>query len=221
MRMSLRVMIVLLFVQTLAHAVEIRGQYLESRTCDVYTGPCFANGEMGMAGKEAVMAWKVDEGGWNGTSLAGLTVALVVKAEGTLGEDGVFPMHPGQVRSVILVDEQASADQQMALVNFVKDAAPKLTGDVRSIERTAISLHNDHYTVEGVLKAGEIAEVRTRKLGGHDCICTNEMVFFQPLTEVRSATPAYSVSQSYRGDDLNSKWSLAGSRSAFLAVFRK
>jgi hypothetical protein len=47
-------------------AAEISGEYLEARTCDVYTGPCFANGEVGIAGKEAVMAWKVDEGKWAG-----------------------------------------------------------------------------------------------------------------------------------------------------------
>jgi hypothetical protein len=26
-------------------AAEISGEYLEARTCDVYTGPCFANGD--------------------------------------------------------------------------------------------------------------------------------------------------------------------------------
>jgi ATP-dependent DNA ligase len=71
---------------------QIRGQYLEARTCDVFTGPCFANGEMGMAGKEAVLGWKVSDGSWNGVPLSGLTVALVLKGDNTLGDDGVFPM---------------------------------------------------------------------------------------------------------------------------------
>ncbi|MGD9858142.1 MAG: DUF1326 domain-containing protein, partial [Planctomycetaceae bacterium] len=100
-----------------SQAVEIRGQYLESRTCDVYTGPCFANGEMGLVGKEAVLAWKVDEGGWNGTDLQGLSVALVLKAEKTLGNDGVFPMQPGRIDSVIIVDVYATESQQQALVD--------------------------------------------------------------------------------------------------------
>ena len=167
------------------------------------------------------MAWKVDEGGWNGATLEGLSVALVLKADGTLGDDGVFPMQPGTVRSVILVDDQASDDQQAALVDFVKESSPELTRHVVSIEKTPITLENDYYTVEGVFKAGHMAEIRTRKLGHNDCICTNEMVFFRPLTEVNSATPAYSVTQSYVGDALKSKWSLSGSRSAFLAVFRR
>lgn len=202
-------------------AVEIRGQYLEARTCDVYTGPCFANGEMGLAGKEAVMAWKVDEGGWNGTALEGLSVALVLKADDTLGDDGVFPMQARSIRSVILVDDKASESQQLALVDFVKESVPQLTEKVQKVERTPMSFENDHYTVEGVFKAGDLAEIRTRKLGKNDCICTNEMVFFQPLADVRAATPAYSVTQSFAGEGLNSRWHLEGSRSAFLAVFRK
>ena len=47
-------------------AANISGEYLEARTCNVYTGPCFANAEMGLAGKEALMAWKIDKGQWKG-----------------------------------------------------------------------------------------------------------------------------------------------------------
>ena len=66
-------------------AAEISGEYLEARSCDVYTGPCFANAEMGLAGKDALMAWKVDEGSWKGVSLDGLKVALVLKCPGNVG----------------------------------------------------------------------------------------------------------------------------------------
>ncbi len=207
--------------QTAARAIEIRGQYLEARTCDVYTGPCFANGEMGLVGKEAVMAWKVDEGSWNGTSLEGLSVAVILKAEGTLGEDGVFPMQAGHIKSVILVDDQATDEQHLALVSFAKEAADKYTKDVTTIDRVPLKLENDHHSVEGVFQAGDMAEIHTRKLDGNDCICTNEEVFFQPLTDVHYATPAYTLKQKYAGEGLNCRWSSEGSRSAFMAVFKK
>lgn len=212
---------IILSLPAVSQAVEIRGQYLEARTCDVYTGPCFANGQMGMAGQEAVMAWKVDEGGWNDVNLEGLSAALVLKADDTLGEDGVFPMAARDIRSVILIDQKATPAQQDALVSFIKQSVPKLTAAVQKIERTPIQFKNDHYTVEGVFKAGDVAEIRTRKLGTDDCICTNEMVFFRPLANVRAATPAYAVTQSYRGDALDSRWEVADSRGSFLAVFRQ
>ena len=38
-----------------AGAAELSGKYIEARTCDVYTAPCFANAEMNLTGKHAVM----------------------------------------------------------------------------------------------------------------------------------------------------------------------
>ena len=84
--------LLLMVVAESAFAGTITGEYLEARTCDVYTGPCFANAEMSLAGKEAVMAWKIETGAWNDVALIGLGVALVVKSEGTIGHDGVFPI---------------------------------------------------------------------------------------------------------------------------------
>lgn len=204
-----------------ASAAEIRGQYLESRTCDIYTGPCFANAEMTLAGKEAVLAWKIEEGGWAGADLAGLAVALVVKSDGTLGDDGVFGQSAGQTQAVILVDQQATPQQEAALVAFVREAAAQYTANVQKIERTAIEMDNDYREMRGVLKAGRLAQIQTRKLGKGDCVCTNEAVFYQPLVEVQQAMPAYSLKQSYTGRDLGGKWDYHNTRSAFLATFRR
>lgn len=205
-----------------AKAVEIRGQYLEARTCDVYTGPCFANGEMGMAGKEAVLAWRVDEGRWHGAELTGLSVALVLKAENTLGEDGVFPAQPGHIRSVLLVDDKANTVQRDALIQLVKDSVPiAYTSSIQRIETAVMSLAHQRDSDHAVFQAGTLAEIRTRGLDGNDCVCTNETVFYQPLADVAHPRPVYSVKQAYEGDGLNSRWSLNGSRSSFLATFRK
>src|SRR5262249_14757266 len=65
-------------------ADEITGQYVEARTCDVYTGPCFANADTGLAGRHAVLAWKIDKGTVDGTKLDGLGIVAVVAARDTL-----------------------------------------------------------------------------------------------------------------------------------------
>jgi len=44
---------------------KITGDYIETRTADVYTGQCFANGEVGLTGDEAILAWHVRSGRWN------------------------------------------------------------------------------------------------------------------------------------------------------------
>ncbi len=203
-----------------ASAGSITGEYLEARTCDVYTGPCFGNAEMSLAGKEAVMAWKVDKGDWQGVSLNGLGAALVVKAEGTLGSDGIFPMQPGKTAAVIIVDEQASIEQRDAFVAFVKDQAHDLTKNVIKVVSAPITLKNDHLEGCGVFSAGKLASIETRQLKKGDCVCTNEMIFYQPLTKVENFSPAYSLKLSYQGEGLNNKWVNRNMRSSFLATFR-
>jgi hypothetical protein len=66
-------------------AQQIRGDYVETRSADVYTGQCFANGEVNLVGNEAILAWHVQSGSWDGVPLEGLTVAAAVRAHGTLG----------------------------------------------------------------------------------------------------------------------------------------
>ena len=66
-------------------AAGITGQYIEARTCDVWTGPCFANAEMNLGGKHALMGWKVEKGDLDNVRLDGLGVVAVVAASDTLG----------------------------------------------------------------------------------------------------------------------------------------
>jgi hypothetical protein len=217
----LAVLAALLLVSSTATAAKISGEYLEARTCNVYTGPCFANAEMDLAGKEALMAWKIDKGSWNNVSLKGLTAALIVNAQGTLGYDGVFPMKAGKIKSVILVDAKATPEQKKALIAFVKDSAKKLTVDVRKIQSVPMSLTNNHLDGKGVFTAGKLAKIETRKIRKSDCVCSNEIIYYRPLTKVKNSSPAYTKTMSYQGAGLSNKWTTHHMRSAFLATFRK
>src|SRR6266567_782243 len=83
----------------------ISGDYLEVRSCDVYTGPCFANAEMGLSGKEGMLVWSVREGSWNGVKLDGLNVIAVVRTDGTLGDQRY---QPRSGKAVVVVDRLAT-----------------------------------------------------------------------------------------------------------------
>src|SRR5579859_7062065 len=93
---------------------DIRGSYIEARTADVYTGPCFANSEAGLIGNLAVFGWKVNKGSWQGVDLDGLSVVAAVKANGTLGNiyESAYP-----VKAVLMVDERATPEQRLALAS--------------------------------------------------------------------------------------------------------
>src|SRR5437899_11427569 len=84
-----------------AAADSITGTYLESRTCQVYTGPCFANAETALAGREAVMAWNIESGKQNNIDLSGLSVVVAVRGNDTLGYLGVED--PKELKSAIIV----------------------------------------------------------------------------------------------------------------------
>jgi len=74
MRRYLFLLIAVTLLATSAFAQTIKGQYVETRSADIYVGQCFANGEVGLAGDEAIVAWHIQEGKWDGVSLAGLSV---------------------------------------------------------------------------------------------------------------------------------------------------
>ena len=51
---------------TLTAGNSITGTYVEARTAEVFTGGCIMSSEADTVGREAVLAWKVDQGSYNG-----------------------------------------------------------------------------------------------------------------------------------------------------------
>jgi hypothetical protein len=200
-------------------AQEIRGDYLETRSADVYTGQCFANGEVNLVGKEAILAWHVQSGSWDGVSLQGLTVAAAVRANGTLGDPYE---NPYPAKAVLLVDDQATVPQQAALVNFAKRMGGELLNNVEQVIPTQMELVvNAEHHGAAMLRAGRFATVETRSIGGQDHLCGNEVTFYPPLTELAHSMPAVALTDTYNGPGLGVSWDLHGKRSAFVGTFSR
>jgi len=109
----------------------ISGDYLEVRSCDVYTGPCFANAEMGLTGKEGMLVWSVREGSWNGVKLDGLNVIAIVRTDGTLGD---LRYQPRSGKAVLVVDTLATPKQREALVELARSLAGGLINEVAEVK---------------------------------------------------------------------------------------
>jgi hypothetical protein len=200
-------------------AQQIRGDYIETRSADVYTGQCFANGEVNLVGREAILAWHVQNGSWNGVPLDGLTVAAAVRAKATLGDPYG---HPYPAQAVLLLDDQATSEQAAALVSFAKQMGGEL---LRNVEQTIavpmeMIVNHDRHGVAR-LRAGQFATVQTRSLGEEDHVCGNEVTFYPPLTEVAHSMPAVAVTDAYRGPGLGESWDMHGKRSAFVGTFAR
>ncbi len=194
----------------------LSGQYLEARTADVYAGHCFANSEVGLTGSEAVLAWNIAEGTWEGVELGGLSVVAVVKAQATLGDPHADP-YPAD--SVLIVDDAANADQRAALIALAHDLGGDLLSNVLNVQDAPVMADFDGEPGFASLTAGELVEVRTRAITHKDHLCGSEFVYYPPLTEIAEAMPAYTEAHAFRGEDFNTTWSCPLKRSAFLGSF--
>ena len=196
----------------------IRGDYIETRSADVYTGACVANSEVNLTGDEAIVAWRISEGSWNGVPLSGLGVVGVIKANATLGDPFTSP-YPA--KSVLIVDSRATAEQQEALKAFAQSKSGDLLKNIVKVESAPIQLEvgsGDRHGY-GKLAAGSLARIETRSLHSKDHLCGNEDVYYQPLTELLHAMPAFTLNDEFTGRGLGVTWKLNGKRSSFVGNF--
>jgi hypothetical protein len=202
-----------------AAAQQIQGDYIETRSADVYTGQCFANGEVNLVGREAILAWHIQNGSWEGVSLNGLTIAAAVRANGTLGDPYESP-YPA--KSVLLVDDQATPQQSAALVSFAHHMGGQLLQNVDQTIATPMEMivNRERHGVAS-FRAGRFATVQTRALGEHDHTCGNEVTFYPPLTDVTHSMPAVAMTDAYQGPGLGESWDSHGRRSAFVGTFAR
>ncbi|HEX2464687.1 MAG TPA: DUF1326 domain-containing protein [Thermoanaerobaculia bacterium] len=192
----------------------ITGDYLESRSAEVVVGHCLANAESGLAGREAILAWTVRAGAWNGEPLAGLSVVAVVQSPDTIGD---IVSEPVPARAVLVVDERASQPQREALIGLAQSMAPSLLADVVGIESAPIEVA----AAAGLrsVRAGDLAAVEVRERRHADGLCGNEGVFYPPLIALEHAHPTYTLVHEWQGAGLEGTWKSPEKSSSFTGTF--
>lgn len=198
-------------------AESIKGEYLEARNADVWTGPCFANGEMNIVGNKAIMAWKVTAGSREGVSLDGLGVAAVVIADRTLG------IHENaKTKALLLVDERATSKQRAALVALASELAGKTIQKVVGVESVKFAMETNACSGLGCasLQAGK-AKVQTRCLCKEDSICGHEDLYYPTLAKVAAPRAAYALANEYTGKVFGETFRDNNARSAVIGTFAR
>ncbi len=204
-----------------ARAQQILGDYVETRNADVYTGPCFANAEAGLMGDQAILAWRIRHGDWDGVRLDGLSVVGIVKARATLGDP---QGNPYPAKAIVIVDERATDAQRQALLRFAQAMAGALLKNVVRVVAAPIRFDlrdAGEQATRAIVRAGELVRIETRPLREQDHICGNEEVFYPPLAPVHHAMPAVAALNEFRGDGLGVTWTISGKRSAFVGHFAR
>lgn len=190
----------------------VRGSYIEARTCDVWTGPCFSNSEENTTGEMAVLGWLASEGQYDGANLSGLGVAAAIRAEGTLGTQG-----EGKIRAVVFVDERADAAQESALLAVAKKLAGKYLASVVQVEKAKIDF--DFTAGKESLAVAKRLGVSTQPLTHCDKHCGNEVPAYPSLARTQKSSCAKTVEHFFRGDGLGARWSDPWKRSAIVGTF--
>jgi Protein of unknown function (DUF1326) len=213
-----------------AGAAGIRGDYIEARTADVFTGPCFSNAEVFIYGSQAVMAWKVTEGSFDGVDLSGLGVAAAVQGTTTFSQD-----EPGRARAILIVDEKADSRQREALVAMARSLGGSRLSNVVEVRSARISLKVEPHAMAEAGDAAEahgmphapaasfwapgLASIVTRPLDERDHACGNEVVAYEPLSRGARVLPAYTLGHQFKGQGLESRWDDPNCRSSFVGRF--
>src|SRR6516165_3985994 len=115
----------------------VSGAYVEARTAEVFTGGCIMNSEAETMGRQAVLAWKVDRGSFDGIALDGLSVVAALSGDRNLGMTEMGGEQP-TVRSAVFVDERANPAQQLALVAMANELSKGLVGTIVQVKPAPI-----------------------------------------------------------------------------------
>jgi len=203
------------FAMAADSAGTISGDYLETRSAEVYAGPCVSNSEVNLVGDQAILSWRINHGSWEGVPVDGLGVIAIVKANATIGDPYG---NPYPAKAVVIVDERATAEQRRVLERFAQSKGGQLLDHIVSVGAAPIHFEErEHGSV--VLAGGDIVRIETRSMTDKDHLCGNEELCYLPLTKLTHSMPVFTLVSQFTGQGLDVKWRIADKSSAFFGTF--
>lgn len=194
----------------------VTGDYVEARTAEVFAGGCIMNSEAETLGRQAIMAWRITSGSFNGVPLDGLTVAAAVAGDRNLGMRELGGEEPTTVKAIIMVDPRASATQREALVQLVRELSGGLITHVVRVDVAPVRFATSQRYVE--VSVADSMMLTVNKDMTHDPSC-GAMQWFKPFTRLANAAMGVAEAHEFSGTGLGTQWSAPNKRSAFFGTF--
>jgi hypothetical protein len=197
-----------------ARPASLTGTYVEARTAEVFAGGCIINSEAGTTGREALLAWRVDTGRFDGVSLDGLSVVAAIAADANLGihEIGGEVAH---ARTALFPDARATAAQRQALIAMAKTLSNGIVSNIVEVSPASIEFVTGP---EDIRVATKTVRLTVQKELKHEASCGNKQ-WFHPLSAVHHADMGTAAENAFNGASLGMKWSDPNKRSAFFGTF--
>jgi len=191
-----------------AENVSLRGEYVEVRTASVFAGACHYNGEVVTTGRDAVMAWNVTSGKWQGVDLAGVRAMAIITADANLSENNAAR------RSEIIID--ASAAQSQVMLDALKQKYAAALGNVIKVRNTSIKFERNgrSYNV-----AADDSFIDVEAMPNDLCCKMPNLIWYSPLVGLENRKVGYTVRAGYSGKTIGTPWSRSGENSAFYGSF--
>lgn len=193
-----------------AENVQLRGDYVEVRTASVFAGACHYNGEVTTTGRDAMMAWNVTSGKWQGVDLAGVRAMAIVSADANLS-DAVAAR-----KSEIVIDAHASRSQSLAMLNALKEKYAASLGQIVAIRSAPIKFDREGGTFS---VAADDAVVDIQAMPNDLCCKMPNLVWYTPLVGLENRKVGYTTKALYSGNSVSEPWERSGENSAFYGSF--
>jgi len=193
-----------------AENVHVRGEYVEVRTASVFAGACHYNGEVTTTGRDALMAWKVTSGNWQGVDLTGVRVMAIVSADVNLSETNAAR------QSEIVIDSAASRAQALAMLNALREKYASALGKIASVRYAPINFvrNGGSYAV-----SADEATIDVHSMPNDLCCKMPNLVWYTPLVGLENRKVGYTTKAVYSGSKIGVPWSRSGENSAFYGNF--
>jgi len=194
-----------------AETANVRGEYVEVRTASVFAGACHYNGELTTAGRDALLAWNVKSGVWQGVDLAGVQAVAIVSATENLGDKNAAR------QAEIIIGENASDAQSRAMLEALKSKYAASFGKIISVRRGPLSF--EHSGKSYSVKADSFASINIEAMPDDLCCKMPQLVWYSPLIPLENRKVGYTTKALYAGGNVGEPWQRSGENSAFYGSF--
>jgi len=193
-----------------AENVSLRGDYVEVRTASVFAGACHYNGEVTTTGRDAMMAWNVTSGKWQGVDLTGVRAMAIVSADANLSDNGAAR------QSEIVIDRSASRTQSLAMLSALKERYASSLGKIVSVRSAPIKFVRVGRTYS---VAADDAAIDVEAMPNDLCCKMPNLVWYAPLVSLENRKVGYTMKALYTGTAVSDPWTRSGENSAFYGSF--
>ena len=192
-----------------AENVSMRGDYVEVRTASVFAGACHFNGEVTTAGREAMMAWNVTSGKWQGVDLTGVKAMAIVSSDSNLSDKDA-------ARQSEIVIDSPSRQQSLAMLNAIKEKYAASLGNIVKVRNATISFVREGKTYA---VAADDATINVEAMPNDLCCKMPNLVWYTPMVGLENRKVGYTTNANYTGNTVSEQWSRSGENSAFYGSF--